>query len=185
MLVLDVNTLSLEQGRSRAAEAGLLEQGALRFVCCDVGAPAAVAECLDGSGMRRPHLVTGLHCCGGLTEAALRLALDHSACWAVCSCCFASLPQLATLSTIADELAGADSREKAEAHRADRILARGLAQATEFFGQARAQRAINALRLAALASRAAPPQRCEGWLLEFPAEFSKQNSVLVGQLSGV
>ena len=109
--------------------------------------------------------------------------LTHSACWAVCSCCFASLPQLATLSTIADELAGADSREKAAAHRADRILARGLAQATEFHGQGRAQRAINALRLAALASRAAPPQRCEGWLLEFPAEFSKQNSVLCGVVS--
>jgi hypothetical protein len=49
-------------------------------------------------------LVFGLHCCGGLTEAALELACRHSAAFAVVSCCFRSLPALASLSRTADVL---------------------------------------------------------------------------------
>ena len=76
-------------------------------------------------------------------------------------------------------------------HAADRKLVAGLAQATEFQGQARAQRAINAGRLAAceelfqseVAGGNEHNARLTTWLLEFPARFSKQNSVLVGSVS--
>jgi hypothetical protein len=137
-------------------------------------------------------VVTGLHCCGGLTEAALALALDHCAGWAVCSCCFASHPALAVLGAKADALAGADAEaggggvgEGAAAHKADRLLACGLAQATQFTGQHRAQRAVNSARLAACAATFASQAglSLETWLLEFPESYSLQNSVLVGEVS--
>jgi hypothetical protein len=179
-----------------------------------------------------------MHGCvqGGLSEAALSLAVRHGAGWAVCSCCWASNPQLMTLSATADALAAGElryaaaagqqpppppppqeeevgdgacrspadggdgdaARERARAaHRADRLLACGLAQATVFTGQPRAQRALNAARLAAChtlfeAQRQQPlrdtpagrgGRQLETWLLEFPASYSVQNSVLVGEVS--
>jgi hypothetical protein len=241
----------------------------LEFMQCDVSDSAAVTSCLearsyaslsrhglgeegkredaggDGRGASLGvDLVVGIHCCGGLTEAALGLALERRAGWAVCSCCFNSHPQLATLSCDADAMAatiaasatGATAAAQdghglalaaslslaaavvaegegvaghgsghdgaaAAGHAADRQLVCALAQATEFHGQHRAQRAINALRLAVCDARAAqscpsPPSlfkrklqaaeelSLETWLLEFPVSYSKQNSVLVGSVTG-
>ena len=42
-------------------------------------------------------IVCGLHCCGGLSERALELAIHASAHFAVCTCCFCSNPELASL----------------------------------------------------------------------------------------
>jgi len=77
----------------------------------------------------------------------------------------------------------------AAAHRADRLLSCGLAQATQFTGQTRAQRAVNSSRLAACHARfdakhgEAGAARLDSWLLEFPKSYSVQNSVLVGEVS--
>eukprot|EP01046_Picozoa_sp_COSAG06_P013871 COSAG06_NODE_847_length_11974_cov_58.239158_9_plen_166_part_00 len=138
---------------------------------------------------------------GGLSEAALALALDYGAGWAVCSCCFASHPTLATLGATADTLAGvADAAasgglavDGVAAHRADRLLACGLAQATQFTGQSRAQCAVNSARLAACHARFEAKHGkpkvgelgivLDSWLLEFPKSYSVQNSVLVGEVS--
>ena len=37
-------------------------------------------------------VVFGLHCCGGLSEAAVALAIRHAAAFAICTCCFRSHP---------------------------------------------------------------------------------------------
>ena len=42
-------------------------------------------------------IVFGLHCCGGLSEAALSLAIAQRASFAICTCCFRSHPSLALL----------------------------------------------------------------------------------------
>ncbi len=44
-------------------------------------------------------VVFGLHCCGGLSEAAVALAIRHAAAFAICTCCFRSHPHLAVLSS--------------------------------------------------------------------------------------
>ena len=171
--------------------------GGLEFMACNVADQAAVSRCLaSGADSGGIDIVTGLHCCGGLSEAALALALDHNAGWAVCSCCFASHPTLATLGATADTLAGTGAEadggvavDGVAGHRADRLLACGLAQATQFSGQSRAQRAVNSSRLGACHARfdaihaGVGVVRLESWLLEFPKSYSLQNSVLVGEVN--
>ena len=49
--------------------------------------------------MQAVAVVIGLHCCGGLSEASVELAAECNAAagFCVCTCCFCSNPELATL----------------------------------------------------------------------------------------
>ena len=152
-------------------------------------------------------LVFGLHCCGGLTEAAIELAMTARCHFCVCSCCFCSNPMLNTLSRRADEIVksngngtGGETGENTAAERLhieDRKIVATLASSTtKQEGQHRAMRAINALRLAA-----AKAAFVEGNAGEektdtgtgtgtvsvthqetFSSQFSVQNRVLVGRI---
>ena len=115
--VVDVNAPSLEAGRERALQAGLGET--MSFVLCDVSNADAVRNLAQGAHLpwnrrnagpsdQQPtsgiDAVFGLHCCGGLSEAAVELAVACAAAFCVCTCCFCSHPHLATLSRRADKM---------------------------------------------------------------------------------
>ena len=200
--VLDVNESSLAAGRDRASAAGL---GNIQFHLCDI---QEFATSTGGKDDGEVDLVFGLHCCGGLTEAALELAARTSAAFAVASCCFRSNRHLGTLGSMADSMSiasvttspsseGADKGSiqysSASDHELDRDRACLLAVWQGFHGQARAQRAVNAARLRACKAyykdlstknetQAESVRRpdIETWLEEFPSKYSKQNSVLIG-----
>jgi len=199
--VLDVNESSLAAGRDRASVAGLAN---MQFHLCDVQEFATS----NGGDDNEIDLVFGLHCCGGLTEAALELAARTSAAFAVASCCFRSNRHLGTLGKMADSMSitsaslsfstevaheGSIQYSSASDHEIDRDRACLLAVWQGFHGQARAQRAVNAARLRAceayykdLCTNDDAPAKCirrpeiETWLEEFPSKYSKQNSVLIG-----
>lgn len=59
-------------------------------------------------------VVFGLHCCGGLSEAALSLAIAQRASFAICTCCFRSHPSLALLTTPKEQGSKAESPLKSK-----------------------------------------------------------------------
>ena len=196
--VLDVNVSSLEAGRERAMASGLTN---ISFYECDIEDKMAVARCCNADPATADakstaiDVVFGLHCCGGLSEAAMELAVSNGAAFAICSCCFCSNPHLASLSAQADEIAalspsvlGAEGvvsssvYVSAATHRSDRLLACGLAQNEGNQAQSRAMRAVNAARLHVCekqSERHGNP--VIGWLDTLPSK-STQNSVLCGCL---
>ena len=198
--VLDVNTRSLEAGRERAVASGLTN---ISFYECDIEDKAAVARCCNAGAAAAADttsvqidVVFGLHCCGGLSEAAMDLALSNGAAFAICSCCFCSNPHLASLSAEADEIAVVSTPSavavaavggsassvyaSAAAHKRDRLLACGLAQNEGNQAQPRAMRAVNAARLHIFEKRSeSQGHQAIGWLDTLPSK-STQNSVLCG-----
>jgi hypothetical protein len=156
---------------------------------------------------RRVDLVFGLHCCGGLAEAAVELALTLYASFCVSTCCFPSNPHLASLSKRADDaVAIAAKAGKAnkkilddgsvllptsgmlpvpERQKADRTLVAALAVTVGAEGQHRAMRAINAMRLTMAESHFSGDAEGKSTRLittqrSFPASMSVQNRILVG-----
>ena len=210
VLVVDVNEKSLEAGRQRAAAAGLSSY--TTFSKLDVRDARAI-DALLSSSSRPVAVVFGLHCCGGLAEAALEVALRARAGFVVCSCCFRSNPMLASLSRASDELAfpssssfpsfssssssssssststssaassSPSSPSSPSQHAQDRMAVAGLAVADGYQGQHRAQRAINALRLRALEARGRAKGELRTWQEYFPRHYSIQNRVLCGEWS--
>jgi SAM-dependent methyltransferase len=102
---VDNNESSLEAGRERAKEANL--SSSMSFVLCDLNNDRVRVQKLLPS---RFDLVFGLHCCGGLAEAAVELALSCRASFCVSTCCFRSHPELATLTELAQKLVGERGR---------------------------------------------------------------------------
>ena len=96
--VVDLNEPSLEAGRERAVALNLTN---INFILADIEdilRPSATSSS-PGTGLEGPvDLVFGLHCCGGLSEAAVKLAIDNAAAFAICTCCFRSNPHLAKYS---------------------------------------------------------------------------------------
>ena len=206
--VIDINQQSLDAGCQRAKAAGLAH--AMSFVLCDVTDSVQVEELLlPNDRVGAVALVFGLHCCGGLTEAAIELAMTARCHFCVCSCCFCSNPMLNTLSRRADEIVksngngtGGETGENTAAERLhieDRKIVATLASSTtKQEGQHRAMRAINALRLAAAKAAFVEGNAGEektdtgtgtgtGTVLEthqetFSSQFSVQNRVLVGRI---
>ena len=200
--VLDVNVSSLETGREQAMASDLTN---ICFYGCDIEDKVAVARCCNAgvAGVDAKSVaidvVFGLHCCGGLSEAAMELAVSSGAAFAICSCCFRSNPHLASLSVQADEIAvstppasaavvttgteGAATASvyvSAATHRSDRLLACGLAQNEGNQAQLRAMRAVNAARLHVCEKRSERQGNpVIGWLDTLPSK-STQNSVLCG-----
>ena len=181
--VVDTNAESLEAGRQRAAEAGLLPR--MRFVCDRIENVAPRLHC---------DLVIGLHACGGLSEYALRLAVAQRASFLVCTCCFNSHPTLAVL-TRPTAAAGAPDTADGVADAATSLLPpldvvralcavaeRKTAEADD--ACARAMHAVNALRLARVAAlfarthgAAAHVELCQ---TQFDRRWSGANCVVCG-----
>ena len=166
--------------------------------CCNAGVAGVDAKSVA------IDVVFGLHCCGGLSEAAMKLAVSSGAAFAICSCCFRSNPHLASLSAQADEIAVSTSPASAAVvttgtegaatasvyvsaatHRSDRLLAsglavNGLAMNEGNQAQLRAMRAVNAARLHVCEKRSERQGNpVIGWLDTLPSK-STQNSVLCG-----
>ena len=199
--VLDVNQTSLEAGRERAVAADL---GAfMSFVLCDLSNKGQIDQLL---GRENFDLVFGLHCCGGVAEAAVELALTSRAHFCVSTCCFRSNHHLASLSRLADTIvlsgdndcrasdaANVTSHAELEQHREDRSLVSALSVLVGGHGQHRAIRAMNAMRLVAAERRFADIVVGEDlvgsgisglrtWQECFPVEYSVQNRVMIGML---
>ena len=84
--VVDTNAESLHAGRERAKQEHLSHK--MKFICDRIENIYRTLHC---------DLVIGLHACGGLSEFALRLAIEQQASFLVCTCCFNSNPFLAVL----------------------------------------------------------------------------------------
>jgi hypothetical protein len=189
---LDVNPSSLDAGRQRAEAAKI--GSFMSFHDCDLANHDQVDQFLT---QNKPiHVVFGLHCCGGLADAAVELALRCRAKFAISTCCFRSHPHLSSLSQFADTMIVVDENENnemkqqavEERHRSDRNLTSTLAVIGGAQGQPRAVRALNAMRLAAAQERfqrihhddngGGGPLRT--WQESFPVQYSEQNCVMVG-----
>lgn len=178
VFVLDVNESSLEAGKRRAEAANIGSY--MSFLSCDLANPEQVGEFLK---KHEPiDVVFGLHCCGGLAEAAVELALRCAAQFSVSTCCFRSNEHLSSLSRLAASMV--DSDQKAEEHRSDRNLITALAVISGGQGQHRAVQSLNAMRLAAAEARFQEVHDHQGairtWQEFFPVEYSEQNCVMIG-----
>ena len=96
--VVDCNKSSLQAGKASAEAAGLVDN--MEFVYCDLSDSSQVQELLKRQEF---DLVLGLHCCGGLAETAVELAIQCRADFCVSTCCFRSNPELASLTRLAEE----------------------------------------------------------------------------------
>lgn len=102
--VVDNNDTSLQAGRKQAEQAGLMNR--MTFVLCDLSDEQQVEDVLLTSTTTKItlDLVFGLHCCGGLAEAAVEVAIKTKASFCISTCCFRSIPQLASLTRLAVEV---------------------------------------------------------------------------------
>lgn len=200
--VIDINQPSLDAGKARAEAADL--QSYMSFVYCDLGEKHEVEKLL--SEKNKVDLVFGLHCCGGLAEAAVELAIASCAAFCVSTCCFRSNEHLASLTRLSENIALSrtdhesdqnTSLEKQQ-HDLQSILSRQkrdrervstLAVLAGAQGQHRAIRAYNAMRLVAVEQRfneihnsstSCGSVSMRTWQESFPIEFSVQNRIMVG-----
>jgi hypothetical protein len=182
--VIDHNESSLAAGRLAAAAANLTT--AMSFQLCNVSDVAHMAR------LHQEHnifdVVYGLHCCGGLAEAAVEIAIAYRAAFCVSTCCFRSNSELASLTRLATKLVQSTTVAQ---HEEDCSLVSTLATRVGGRGQHRAIRAYNAMRLVAaekaIDSRIEKEYQCPGdrrrlqtFQEVFPVEFSAQNRVLMG-----
>ncbi|KAJ4458272.1 putative Nucleic acid-binding; OB-fold [Paratrimastix pyriformis] len=198
MTVVDTNEPSLAAGRARAVQLGL---GNIEFVSGSLADPPVQQSIL---GCARPVMV-GLHACGGLSDLILDTAARAGASVLLCTCCFASHPDLldgclhqepwgsadtgdcppnpevgAALGTQGPDPAGSPIPFS----RAEWARLGQLAEMADHPEEAhRAMGALNALRLARFGrclARRGPAGRtmaaCE--ILAFPLEYSPRNLVL-------
>ena len=200
--VVDINQPSLDDGKARAEASDL--KSYMSFVYCDLGEKHEVEKLL--SEKRKVDLVFGLHCCGGLAEAAVELAVASRAAFCVCTCCFRSNQHLASLTRLSKNIALSRtvhesdqsnpslekehdlqsilSRQKRDLERVSTLAVLAGAQ-----GQHRAIRAYNAMRLAAVelrfnemhnSSTSCSSVSMRTWQESFPIQFSVQNRIMVG-----
>jgi predicted RNA methylase len=183
--VLDVNQSSLDAGRDRASNLNLANN--MSFVLCDIANRSNVDSLCAN---RRFNLVFGLHCCGGLAEAAVDLAVRASASFCISTCCFRSNAHLASLSKHADVMLGSADTGGAttkKQHESDRDLLSALAVVVGGQGQHRAIRTLNSMRLLAAENRLEADvltnqkTNLKTWQESFPIEYSVQNRVMIGQ----
>ena len=197
--VVDNNESSLASGRHLAEAVNLANN--MSFVLCNVS-DASQMESLRQHRLSCPFdVVVGLHCCGGLAEAAIELAIESEASFCVSTCCFRSNLELASLTRLAEEMVQTndsllpsqipvlpDSQaqgddDRAAKHRDDSTLVSRLAVRVGGKGQHRAARAYNAMRLVAAEKRferLRTRRRLQTWQETFPVEISVQNRVLMG-----
>lgn len=178
VVVLDVNQPSLDAGMKRASDANLGSY--MDFVLCDLANQEQVADVIQKHSI---DFVFGLHCCGGLAEAAVELALRACAGFCISTCCFRSNEHLATLSKLA-AVSGCQVIEQFELDR-DRLTALAVIGGAD--GQPRAVQAVNALRLTAAQSRftkihSGGNRRLQTWQEAFPEDYSEQNGVMIGTI---
>ncbi len=157
--VLDANPDSLRAGEARAAEAGVKN---IAFAVEDVESEKASAWAAESD------LLVGLHACGGLSDALLRLALGAHASFLICTCCFAGNGHLCRAGQWPFKPAG------------DKVALCRLAESMEREVAAPAQHIVNAGRLQAAIGKA---PGLKAGVLTFPLKFSPRNMVLRGYFS--
>jgi len=202
--VVDNNERSLNAGKVQAEQAGLLDR--MSFVLCDLGDEDQVSKVLGDKATAPLDLVFGLHCCGGLAEAAVEFALQKQASFCISTCCFRSIPQLASLTRTAVEVwaeqeaienAGSDGTQEENKNELQRQLVQtkrqemnediarvaALAVNVGARGLHRGVRVCNAMRLFSAQVRFASvchDKTLKVWQESFPVEYSVQNRVLMG-----
>jgi hypothetical protein len=163
VLVYEPNRPSCDQGRARATDLGFsniaFKCEPLEALARKLGNPQYGVERQDG---RRPLLVS-LHACGGLSDAILEVCGTFKLTFCLCTCCFASFPQL---------------RPKEVCSREDYLFLSRIAETNELVDGAQycATRIINSLRVKAYLG--------SNWsvrLYRFPKEWSGRNFVIQGR----
>lgn len=202
LTVIDINQPSLDAGKARAEASDL--QSYMSFVYCDLSEQHQVEKLL--SEKKKVDLVFGLHCCGGLAEAAVELAIASCAAFCVSTCCFRSNENLASLTRLSENIALSrtdhesdqiytslekedDPQSILSRQKRDRERVSTLAVLAGAQGQHRAMRAYNAMRLVAVEQRfneihnsstSCGSVCMRTWQESFPIEFSVQNRIMVG-----
>lgn len=184
--ILDNNKSSLQAGRAIAEQFHLSN---IDFVQGDLSDLSSVQRQLIGKKQNRSiDLVVGLHCCGGLSEAALTLAINNQADFCVSTCCFRSLSNLATLTRFSKTLvvSNNDSNDSMDEYTSDLARVATLAVTVGSTHQQEAIRAYNSMRLQAaeaLYKQLWPDEsnHLQTWQETFPIDFSVQNRVLLGR----
>jgi len=178
--VVDNNDSSLQAGRSRAEAAGLDN---MDFVHCDLGDSKQVEK------LGQFDIVFGLHCCGGLAEAAVEVALKCMADFCVSTCCFRSNPELASLTRFAENIIRTknedDDDEVVSRYKRDVSSVATLSVTVGGNDQHCAIRAYNSMRLVAAEKKfhmIHSKSELQTWQETFPVEYSVQNRVLVGTI---
>jgi hypothetical protein len=178
--IVDCNESSLQAGKTSASAAGLVDN--IEFVYCDLNDSFQVQELLERQDF---DLVLGLHCCGGLAEAAVELAIQCRADFCVSTCCFRSHPELASLTRLAEQIRMQSTSEEACQYKEDVSLVAALAVTVGGKGQHSAIRAYNSMRLVAAEARfniLYTDSVLRTWQEMFPVEYSVQNRVLMGTI---
>jgi len=178
--VVDCNESSLQAGKTSASAAGLVDN--IEFVYCDLNDSFQVKELLERQDF---DLVLGLHCCGGLAEAAVELAIQCRADFCVSTCCFRSHPELASLTRLAEQIRMQSTSEETCQYKEDVSRVAALAVTVGGKGQHSAIRAYNSMRLVAAETRfniLYTDSVLRTWQETFPVEYSVQNRVLMGTI---
>ena len=132
--------------------------------------------CVDAA-----DLIVGLHCCGGLAEAAVAFSIAMGASFAVCCCCFCSNHDLAYLTkTAVKDLRASGYLTISQ----DIKYAQQLAQRENCDEQFRAQRVLCKLRLhysAELLNIKHPGRELVTSLQQLPEGCSSQVCIMVGR----
>eukprot|EP00949_MAST-11_sp_MAST-11-sp1_P001261 g1261.t1 len=123
-------------------------------------------------------IVVGLHSCGGLADAAMAFAMENSADFIICTCCFRSNQHLACYLTAACNIARKDGYANIVDDVKQVCL---LAQREHYDGQLRAQHAINSARLCACEKMYDGKGSLVTSIEALPLGSSSQRSVLIGE----
>jgi hypothetical protein len=203
--VVDANVRSLLQGQRFAESFGPGVAERIRFVCTRVteemdfskegilaSSLAPTAEDSTGNVNAAQHLsavdfVVALHACGGLSDLALRCAVQNKCKFLVCPCCYLKTPFVLP---VAPRQTNARSEEDASRDGAfsasdaqqlnaeDRQTLLRLAESDNRTVSLRASHVINSARMHALQSMLPPHQPSTLRLHLFAEEFSLRNMVL-------
>lgn len=97
-VAIDIHPPSIKGGKEAIERAGV---GHLAdVISCDASDLISKDDGVRENAKRRIgnfDIVVGLHCCGGLSETALVVALEYRVPFCVCTCCFCSHPGLCRL----------------------------------------------------------------------------------------
>jgi hypothetical protein len=183
--VIDKNEPSLTAGESWAKELGLIN---IRFLCGDAQSQGPMGDTKEGTdpsirickALNEAQVFVGLHCCGGLTDLALQLAMRVGAAFLLVPCCYTKHGNLTRLCNEEREITG---EEIVVVEKGSWQLLCRLAESPDRGVSSRSARIINSLRLLEAEKKSKSTLSVE--LLEaFSDVVSAKNIALVGCMGG-
>jgi hypothetical protein len=201
--VIDANASSLDQGQRFAESFGPRVSERIRFLCLRIteemdfskegilGSSPSGISTADGavesasavSSQRAVDFVVALHACGGLSDLALRCAVQNNCKFLVCPCCYLKTPIVLPI-IVRGSTQQAGENKDGEAPSAseiqqlsaeDRQTLLRLAESDNRAVSLRASHVVNSARLHALQSMLPPGAGGDAPLLADRDELAEQN----------